>query len=514
MSEPKEILPPSAGEIEAAVLGCVLWDPVTCLDAVKEKALDVASFFYDLRHRRIWGAFEALAEANRPIEVLTVAQWLKERGELEQVGDYGYLTGLQDGVPSAANLEHYLDVLREKAQQRALLRLSVSAAEAAREGADLTAAIARVQSELDAICDGGPGARERHISKIIPGVIQRLEKYHRGGTQLHGFPTGLEYLDKVIQGIDRTHYVVLAARPGDGKTSLAMNIVEHLTTNYEHWEETGELHPDGKPVMRCERGIGVGVFSLEMDGESLVTRLMFGNGRADMGRWNTGMANAEDFAGLTQAAARLNKAKIWIDDLCDQTIGKIRSRARRMAKEHNIKLFVLDYIQLLDTDDDKLRNDRVRELTKISKAIVSLKKQLKIPWLVLAQMNRNIETTETKRVPVLSDLKDCGALEQDADVVLFLYKPSLKEREENQAMLDEHYGDDWTQKPSLVNAFVAKNRFGPTGKAELLFWKNMTRFEDLRRWKVDHEHVTAAKGERYTSVTADDLPTDEELGRR
>lgn len=507
-------LPPHSLEAEQGVLGCILWDPLPSLDVCQSR-LRGGDWAYDLRHQAIYRAVVQLHAAMRPVELIGLQEALKTTGELEQIGGIAYLSGLQDKVPSAANLEYYLDIVLAKWRARVGIRLATHLVARLYEG-DLEPerAIVEAVGELEVVTTPEEGQRERHIRQILPGVIEKLERYHRGQTQMHGLPTGLEYLDKHIQGIAPTDYVVIAARPGDGKTSLAMNIVDHLTTKYEHWEPTGEQREDGSPVMRCQRGIPVGVFSLEMDGESLVQRMMFGHADADMGRWNTGMATAEDVKKLTVAAGALNQAPIYIDDLGDQTIGKIRSRARRMAKEHGIKLFVLDYIQLLDTDDEKLRNDRVRELAKISKAIVSLKKQLKIPWLVLAQMNRNIETAERgqKRVPVLSDLKDSGSLEQDADVVLFLYRPNPQSREEDQALLDEVFGDDWTRKPALVNAHVAKHRDGPTGQAELLFWKNMTRFEDLRKWKVANGHTQAAKGEAYRAAEPEELPSNEEIG--
>jgi replicative DNA helicase len=495
-------LPPHSVEAEQGVLGCILLDPAAALNECEARLAGLpGSPFYELRHQAIYNAARALHDNFKPVDILTLGEALKATGDLDKIGGLSYLSPLADGVPSAANLPAYLDVLVDKARRRQIIRAMTHGVAGAFADAPLTDIIGPVQDELDAALTGGVAQAERRIKQILPGVIDDLEKYHRGKTQLAGLPTGFAYLDNVFQGIGESHYVVIAGRPGDGKSSLAMNIVEYVARDHVWWRPTGEKHEDGKPVMESHRGLPVCVFSLEMDGESLVKRMLFGMARADMGMWNTGMATTSDMQKLATAAQPLASMPVWIDDVSDQTIGQIRSKARRMVKEHGIKLFVLDYVQLLDVDDEKLRGDRVRELTKISKAIVSLKKQLKVPWLVLAQMNRNIEQAEAKRVPILSDLKDCGALEQDADKVALLYRPSLKEREENEQLVKERFAlrdahgnirrdsegeplTDWSKTPSLVNAFVAKNRQGPCGPVEFLFHKNQTRFEDLGKWKA------------------------------
>jgi replicative DNA helicase len=523
LGDPKDIarakadrLPPHSSESEQGVLGCILWDAVNSLPQCMDKFKGMAQWAYDLRHQAIYDAMRELHAAMQPVDLITLSEKLKAAGLLDNVGGLAYLSSLQDTVPSAANLPHYLDIVHEKAQRRALIAMLTRGLTEiyARDDTPVSGIIQQTLSGLDLLLEGGTVRRERHIRHIIPGVIDELEKYSRGRTQLRGLPTGFGYLDKVFQGIAPTHYIVIAGRPGDGKSSLAMNIIEYLALRHEWWEETAERHPDGQPVMRRNiGGLPIGVFSLEMDSESLVERMMFGNGQVSMGAWNTGMADGEDVKKLTLAAGRLGKAPIYIDDASDQTIEQIESRARRMVAEHGIKMFVLDYIQLLDTDDERLRNDRVRELTKISKAIVRMKKRLKVPWIVLAQMNRNIEQSEAKRVPILSDLKDCGALEQDADKVALLYRPSLKDREEDEQLLNQHFADaEWDARPALINAMVAKNRRGPTGRVKFIFFKNQTRFEDLREWQVRNGGKNAAKGEAYKPITADELPSNEELG--
>lgn len=515
-------LPPHSEEAEQGVLGCILWDPNACLPECMARFKGDAEWAYDLRHQTIYAAMRELHNAMKPVEIISLQQKLRDtahgsQNALELIGGAAYLSQLQDAVPSAANLPHYLEIVQEKRLRRTFIRLLTAGVAAGYEEADIRKAVGQALGGLDEMLASGTVVRERSIQQILPEAIHDLEKFHRGRTQLNGLPTGLAYLDKIFLGIAEEDYVTIAGRPGDGKSSVAMNIVEFLALRYEWWRATGEKHPDGNPCMEKKTGIPCAVFSLEMSGESLVKRMMFGNGRVDMGTWNTGMASQDDLKNLVSAAGRLHKGKIFIHDASDQTIEQIKSTARRMVAEHGIKLFVLDYIQLLDTEDDNLKRDRVRELAKISKAIISLKKTLKVPWLVLAQMNRNIEQAESKRVPILSDLKDCGSLEQDADKVALLYRPKAAPaadgQETNEEIIANHFaGQSWAATPALINLMVAKNRSGPTGMAELLFFKNQTRFEDLREWKVANAHAPAAKGEKYKGVQAEELPGNEEMG--
>ena len=516
-----ESLPPYSPEAEAGVLGCLLLSPVECAGICRE-ALRGASVFYDLRHQTIYTVAVAMVEEFKGVDLVTLAQKLKDLGELESVGGLTYLAGLADAVPSVANLAHYLDILLSQWRKRELMGALQRAAGQLTRGYDEKAVAAALQDEVDTMLAGQDAQRARHLKAILPDVIAGMEKYFRGKAQLTGLPTGFPYMDKVLMGIAPNDLVILAGRPGDGKTSLAMNIVEFLCGVYEWWTETAEKHEDGKPVMQKHNGINVCVFSLEMTGESLVKRLIFGNAQVCMGTWNTGMASTDDLQRISKSAVRMMNwpGQLYIDDISDATIEQIRSRARRMVKEHGVKLFVLDYIQLLDMEDGRYKGDRVKELTRISKAIVALKKQLGVPWIVLAQMNRNIEQTEGKRVPILSDLKDCGAFEQDADKVLMLYRPFGKQREQAEEWVDAVHGElgkpgatDFMKRPAPVYAFAAKNRAGPTGNIELLFHKNQTRFEDFRQWRVEHNISEAAKGESYKKpgkISPEDVPGYEE----
>jgi replicative DNA helicase len=495
-------LPPHAPEAEQGVLGCVLLSPNDCLNQLLERRL-AADWFYDLRHQEIFKALLALHGAQVPVDIITLQQKLKEWQLLEQVGGIPYLNALQDAVPSAANLSYYLDIVREKFQLRRLVHTCTDVVGRVYDyDGDVQQLLDEVERDFSRLTETNVEPTEKTLRQVIQGVIGDMDDHHytRGSAQLRGLPTAGagNYTDKMIRGIREDFYVVLAGRPGDGKTSLALNWIEYLALDYVWHQPTGEKHPDESPVTVERRGIPIGMFSLEMSEQSLGYRLLFGRAGIDSEEWNTGFASNESERDLTIAAGRLAAGEVIIDDSAGQSINQIAAKARRWAKQYGIKLFVLDYLQLAEGDNVR-DEDRVR-LAKISKKIMALKKQLKVPWLVLCQMNRNIETAESKRTPVLSDLKDCGAIEQDADVVLFLYKPDRKQLESaptdkdgtqtglsEQDILDRaQAGVDASKKARRVNLFVAKHRYGPTGPVKLLFQKNLCRFEDWHLFAVKH----------------------------
>jgi replicative DNA helicase len=374
---------------------------------------------------------------------------------------------------------------------------------------------------------------EKHIKEVIQGVVADMESWHyaRGSQQIRGLPTGPPgvYLDKVLMGIRETHYVTVAGRPGDGKSSLAMNVVEFLAKDYVWYKPTGHrvLNAEGIEVDEVveTRGIPVAVFSIEMDNESLGYRLMFGRAGVDEAQWNQGFAHKGDMEKLQKAGLELAGTNIYLDDTPAQSIGRIAAKARRMVKQYGIKLFVLDYLQLCTSDNP--RDDERTRLDKISKKIFALKKQLKVPWLVLAQMNRNIETSERDRAPVLSDLAGSGSIEQDSDKVIILKKPSRRDLEKpkqlannqgegpsEQQILDRVASEQqwaWSARPSRVDAWVVKNRRGPRGKAEMIFQNNLCRFEDFHMWKIKYGVEERKEGESKWLATTGDLPSNEEL---
>lgn len=506
-------LPPHSVEAEQGVLGCILLSPEECLNTCVIKLKAGALAFYDLRHQQIYATVMRMHDARHGIDLITLQQTLRDAGELEKNGGVAYLSSLPDLVPSAANLDHYLAIVLEKFKLRRLVGLCTEIIVRIYgdhpAGADLL--LDQIEADVSSVTETQCSAGERPMKDMMKVALLRLEEhYNRGALQLDGLPTGPagNYLDKMLGGIAPEDYGVIAGRPGSGKTSFAMNIAEYLALDYEWFEPTGEFHPvvEGdstpRPVLRQRRGVPVAIFSIEMTADSLGWRMLFGRAGVDMAQYKQGYKHADDDKKLLLAAEKLAACGIWVDDASEQTIGQIAAKARRMARQHGIKLFILDYIQLVEQDGGN-GTDRVREITKISRKIMALKKQLKVPWIVLAQMNRNIETSERERKPVLSDLKDCGALEQDSDWVLFLNKTPREHRkptddkESDQDIIDRVCnGWDWSRVPYRVDAIIPKHRDGPTGEAKLLFQKNLCRILDWHMWKVQHGAEELKAGER------------------
>ena len=498
-------LPPHAPEAEQGVLGCALLSPDVVMAALLQQRFTVHAF-YELRHQIIFAALLRLYNAHVPVDIISLHQTLKDGGSLEEIGGMAYLNELQDRPPSAANLDYYADVVKEKYRLRTLVSFCTSAVARAYEcegqAEDL---LAGLESELEQLCAPLQTVAERHIKTVLHDeVLPLLERhYNRGKTQLDGLPTGLTYLDKVLLGIAPTDYVVLAGRPGEGKTSLALNIVDHLASKYVWWREVNaaeagtltDVTLDEEQQKHFQRMVGlpVAVFTLEMTEDSLGMRLVFSHAQVSSGSFRQGFASKADFTGVNKAVVELSATNIYLDGEADQTMDMIAAKARRMVRQYGIKLFVLDYLQLLDSDED---SDRLRVLRRISKKIISLKKRLKVPWLVLAQMNRNIETAERARRPVMSDLKESGSIEQDADKIIFLYHPLKGEGiEEDETMIAAHWTGSDVDMPRRINALVAKNRNGPTGPAALLFQNNQCQFQDWHEWQVKNGLVTPAAGE-------------------
>lgn len=523
-------LPPHSEEDERGVLGCVLAAPDQVLPILAERRVQ-ETWFYDLRHRTIFAALMRLqaARTEQPVEFLSLCRTLKEMEMLEQVGGVEYLGTIQDSVPSAAQLPVYLEVVRNRFRTRNLIAWATSLVGTLYETHDnLDQMTGRIETELEALTAPDVTRTERHIKDVIVNsVLPLIERhYSRGKTQLDGLPTGENwYLDKVLLGLAPSDYVILAGRPGEGKTSLALNIVNYLARDYVFWSQITEAEAAAVPEnerafdeekkvwSRRQQGIPIGIFTLEMTEDSLGFRLVFGRAKVSSGSFRQGFASEDMWTKVHKSVEELCKTNIYLDGEPDQNIDMIAAKARRWAKQYGIKLFVLDYLQLLDGDEGD--TDRVRALRKISKKIVSLKKRLGIPWLVLAQMNRNIETAERARRPVMSDLKESGSLEQDADKIVILYHPlkteGIEEDEEKIDLVMQRDGVTAQQDfPRRINALVVKNRNGPTGVASLLFQNNQCLFQDWRRWCVEHGVAQLAKGEARVKglpkIDDDDVP--------
>jgi replicative DNA helicase len=452
-------LPPHSVEMEKGVLGCILISPNDCMGECIEKLKDNGKeSFYDLRHQTIYEALATMYDSREPIDLITLQQRLKDQALLEQIGGIPYLSQLQDAVPSAANLSYYLDIVREKF----LLRKMISVC------SEVVGRVYDYEGEVDVLMDeverdvlrisesrvqGGVMTTKELVGKAI-GTIESF--FSRKGT-LTGVGTGYADLDRMTDGLHHSEMIVIAARPSMGKTSLAMNIAEHVA---------------------LEQKLPVAVFSLEMSAEALVLRMMCSLARVNLRSIREGFMNESDFPKLTSAAGKLSSSKLFIDDTAGLSILQLRARARRLAQQHGIKLFVIDYLQLLHSTGRRSQENRQQEIADISSGIKALAKELRVPVIVLSQLNRELEKRGPGDRPRLSDLRESGSIEQDADLVGLLFKEKDKDSDEEQ---------DFQQEAAPVVLYIAKQRNGPTGDVNLTFLKPYTRFESAA--KVSNEDM-------------------------
>jgi replicative DNA helicase len=516
-SSPGDRLPPHSDEAEAGVLGCILWAPVECMEDCGELGV-TEDWFYDLSNRTLWHGFTRLHATETPIDEITILQWLSDQKKLADIGGAAKLGALRDSTPSAANLAYYLDIVREKfVLRQAVARCTVAIAQAYEAGTTPAGIVAEARAALEELAEQASDRKECALKSVLPAVIDGIEEgYHRGSAQVKGLTTGFGYLDKILCGIggENGNFLVLAARPGVGKSAIAMQIAEHVALAHKSFtpqkdaEGKVPLNEAGKPAAWEEhRGLPVGVFSLEMDAEELVKRMLFQRSGVDAQRFKTGFASKEDFDRLSKASLELNDAKIFIDDSDSLTVEELQARARVMVRKHGIKLFILDYIQLLQVTQKRFRQDRVQEMAEISNGLRRVGKTLGVPFIVLAQMNRDFAKEAGVRKPRLTDLRDCGAIEQDAHVVMFLYEEQLNAKAQDEfdadiaAVLKDRAEDDWSVRPRLIQLLVAKNRHGMNNKgARLLFDGSCTRFHDYYEWRKGNGLQLPAKGERSKPV--------------
>ena len=447
-------LPPHSTEAEMGVLGCALLEPNMCIGECIEKLKDDGkAAFYDLRHQTIYETVAEMFNARHAIDLITVQQNLKDRQLLDQVGGIAYLSQLQDAVPSAANLSYYLEIVREKYLLRKLIATcsGVVGKVYDYEG-EVEALLDEVEKEILRVNESRAQTGMLPINTLVHDAIATIENYFGRQGQLGGISTGFLDLDKMTDGLHGGEMIIVAARPSMGKTSLAMNIAEHVA---------------------MELKLPVGVFSLEMSAASLILRMMCSLARVNLRSIREGFMSEADFPKLTNAAGRLSASKLFIDDTAGLSILQLRARARRLHQQHGIKLFVIDYLQLCNSTARRAQENRQQEIADISSGIKALAKELNVPIIVLSQLNRELEKDKSRK-PRLSDLRESGSIEQDADLVGLLYKPNAGDDDDG-AVPDEADGVP-------VNFLIAKQRNGPTGDVHLTFLKPYTRFESAAKF--------------------------------
>ena len=444
-------LPPNSCEAEMGVLGCQLLDPNWCIGEAVDGFAGQPEFHYDLRHQTIQKTLFKMFSEKLPVDLITLQAELKNEKLLEQIGGIAYLSALQESVPSAANLPYYLSIVKEKYTLRRMIQTcsGVVGKIFDYEG-DVEALLDEVEKEVLAIAQSRETNESPDMKALVQISIGNIEEMFARNGNLGGLSTGFHDLDRMTDGLHGGEMIVIAARPSMGKTSIGMQIAEHVAV---------------------EMKLPVGVFSLEMSSESLTTRMLASMARVNLRKIQQGGMVESDFSKLTTAAARLSAAPMHLDDTAALSILQLRARARRMHQKHGIKLFVIDYLQLLNAAGKRSEENRQQEIADISGGIKALAKELKVPIVVLAQLNRDIEKEKNRR-PRMSDLRESGSIEQDADLVGLLYKPESENKEpssEHEAVAEQ------------INLLIAKQRNGPTGDVCFTFLKPYTRFEAAAR---------------------------------
>ena len=434
-------LPPYSLEAEQAVLGGLMIDNSTW-DQVSDVLMEAD--FYRADHRLIYSAIFDLAEENNPYDVVTLSEWLDSRNELNNVGGLSYLGSLAKNTPTAANIKAYAKIVRERSVLRQLISVSTGIAESAYNPDGRTSAelLDMAESKVFEIAEKG-GRSEGGYAKIqdlLVKAVDRIDELYQSDNAYTGIPTGFDDFDDMTSGLQKADLVIIAGRPSMGKTSFAMNLVENAAIKHK------------QPVA---------VFSMEMPGDQLVMRMMASLGRIDSNKIRTGKLEDADWPRLTSAVGILNEAPIFIDDTPGLNPMEIRSRARRIHREHGLGMIVIDYLQLMQSAKGNGEN-RATEISEISRSLKGLAKELGVPVLALSQLNRSLEQRPNKR-PIMSDLRESGAIEQDADLIVFIYR-------------DQVYNEDSPDK-GTAEIIISKQRNGPIGMARLTFLGQYTRFE-------------------------------------
>lgn len=457
---PADVKPPSEPEIEAAVLGAMMIEKEAVPKAIE---LLTPESFYLKAHKLIFQAAISLFESGEPIDTVTLYEELKKREHLEEVGGAVYLSKLSQNISSAANIEYHAKIILEKEILRGLITSSHEIASAAYAGTeDAFDILDSAERKIFEITESHLKKTFLGMDRAVRDALEYIEAIHSKSNQKFSVPTGFYELDEMLGGFQKSDLIILAARPSMGKTALALSLARNAAIDHK---------------------IPVGIFSLEMSTMQLVIRMLCAEGRLNAHLVRTGKLPHEEGVKLSKNAHKLIEAPVYVDDTPAQTVLEIRAKARRLKVENNIGLIIIDYLQLMQ--GPAKAESREREISHISRSLKSLAKELNIPVLALAQLNRAVEARTDKR-PQLSDLRESGSIEQDADVVMFLNRP-------------EYYGimkdENGNSNEGVTEVIIGKQRNGPTGDVRLAFIKEYARFENLAH---------ARQIEEYTEVASDE----------
>ena len=437
-------IPPNNLDAEHAVLGALLIDH-EAMSTVS--SLILPEYFYEDKNKTIYEAMLVLYEERKPIDLLTLTHALKKKKQYEQIGGSEYLTSLTNSVPTAANIEHYAQILKETYVRRSLIKIAAQMTNLSfEEEKPSSELLDTVEQSIFSVSQESSTQGFIHVRDTLAESFDKLDELHKKDSKYRGIETGFVDLDLLLSGLQDSNLIVLAARPGQGKTAFVVNIAQHIAA-----------------VLK----IPVGMFSLEMSKEELVDRLLISQANIDAWKVKTGKLSEDDFEKLSTAMGELAEAPIYIDDTPGATIAEIRSKARRLQLEHGLKLLIVDYMQLVNPG--RRFENRVQEVSHISQSLKNLARELKIPVLAVSQLSRAVEH-RGERKPQLADLRESGAIEQDADVVMFLYTQ------------EEEFSPQ-----RIVKINIAKHRNGPTGEKELLF-----RGDRIKFFNIEHNQQETA----------------------
>jgi replicative DNA helicase len=447
IGSPEINLPPQNIEAEISLLGAIMLDKEAII-----KIADIVSptDFYKENHQEIYTSMVALYEKREPIDVITLTNELEERKKLEQVGGSSYITTLASSVPSAAHVINYARIVADKALLRRLIKASSEIADLAlQENEEIANLLDKSEQVIFRVSQKHLKENFIPIKDVLTESFDRIDELHKDKNTIRGVPTGFRDLDNILAGLQQSDLIIVAARPSMGKTSLALNMAQFVA---------------------AKEGMPVAVFSLEMSKEQLVDRLICNEAGIDSWKLRTGNLDDDDFPRIGTAMATLSEAPLYIDDSAGLNVLEMRTKARRLQAEHGLGLVVVDYIQLIQGNGS---SNRVEEVSEISRSLKGLARELNVPVVALSQLSRAVENRPS-RIPQLADLRESGSIEQDADVVIFIYR--------------EDYYEQNTERKNIADILIRKHRNGPTGQLELYFKAEQMKFNTIEKKK---EHVQA-----------------------
>jgi replicative DNA helicase len=440
---PEGKLPPQNLDAEISLLGAALIDE-NVLTRVSDKL--ATDDFYDKRHELIYAAMLRLYEHHKPVDLLTLSDDLKKRDELEKAGGAAYLTDLSNQVPTAAHAESYAEIIAQNAMRRRLISASAMIAELGfDEAKNVGELLESAEAQLFAVSDQALRQDLTSLEQILTESFDRMEELHRDKSKIRGVKTGYRDMDNLLAGFQRSDLIILAARPAMGKSTFALNLAHNIAVTEKQ---------------------SVLVFSLEMSKEQLVDRMLADEAGVDAWNIRTGNLSDDDFEKLSHAMGVLAEAPIYIDDTPGMSVLEMRTKSRRAMHEHPLGLIVVDYLQLMSGSSKSFGDNRVQEISEISRGLKLIARELNVPVLALSQLSRSVESRNPPH-PQLSDLRESGSIEQDADIVMFLYR--------------EDYYNPETDRQHVTDVFVKKHRNGPTGTIELYFHPERLKFMSLEK---------------------------------